>query len=176
MAYEIIDNLLSDQEFDRIKNVMLGSEFPWFLNKEKVGPGSKAKFEDGTDAEIFNYQFIHMFYKDLAPSSEYINEVTPILNKLDLSALIRIKANMTMATPKKIIFGHHVDQPNSPENLKTAVFYLNTTNGPTLFEDGLEVECIENRLVVFDTNMLHSAISHTDAKTRCVINFNFYKK
>ena len=56
----------------------------------------------------------------------------------------------------------------------TSIFYVNTNNGYTEFEDGTKVESVENRLVTFSLNMKHRGTSCTDEKTRVVINFNYF--
>jgi Rps23 Pro-64 3,4-dihydroxylase Tpa1-like proline 4-hydroxylase len=58
-------------------------------------------------------------------------------------------------------------------NNTTAIFYLNNNNGYTIFEDGSKVDSVENRLVVFNSNVMHSGVSQTDSKVRCVINLNY---
>ena len=55
----------------------------------------------------------------------------------------------------------------------TCIYYLNTNNGYTLFEDGSKIESVANRLVLFDANIKHAGTSCTDALYRAVINFNF---
>jgi len=40
-------------------------------------------------------------------------------------------------------------------------------------ENGKKVESVENRLVVFPTELEHCGVSCTDNKQRVVINFNF---
>ena len=74
----------------------------------------------------------------------------------------------------------HVDNivDLSEEKLKqltTSIFYINTNNGYTIFEDGTKVESVANRLLTFPTNMKHTGTSCTDEKTRIVINFNYFK-
>jgi Rps23 Pro-64 3,4-dihydroxylase Tpa1-like proline 4-hydroxylase len=70
----------------------------------------------------------------------------------------------------------HVDLQDTWDNLKTAVFYINSNNGSTIFKDGTEIESIANRLVVFKSNLDHSSVSCTDQKARYVINLNYYDK
>ena len=53
--------------------------------------------------------------------------------------------------------------------------YFNTTNGKTYFENFNPVECIENRLVSFDSNIKHSSSSCTDSLRRVVLNINYYE-
>ena len=59
--------------------------------------------------------------------------------------------------------------------ITTSIFYVNTNNGYTKFEDGTKVESVANRLVSFPANKKHTGTSCTDEKTRVVINFNYFK-
>ena len=56
----------------------------------------------------------------------------------------------------------------------TSIFYMNTNNGYTKFEDGTKVESVANRMVTFPANMKHAETSCTDEKIRVVINFNLF--
>ena len=56
----------------------------------------------------------------------------------------------------------------------TAVFYLNTNNGKTIFENKEEVESKKNRIVIFSSKLKHAATTHTDEKIRTVININYF--
>ena len=58
--------------------------------------------------------------------------------------------------------------------MKTGIFYLNTTNGPTIFEKTETIKSIENRMIIFPTKMLHAGSTHTDTEVRGVINFNWF--
>ena len=91
----------------------------------------------------------------------------------------KIKANLLTRTPNIIENSFHVDETGRPEKklkqLTTSIFYVNTNNGYTKFEDGTKVESIANRMVTFPTNMKHTGTSCTDERTRVVINFNYFK-
>ena len=32
--YELVDNFLDKEEFESVENVLLGNQFPWFLNPQ----------------------------------------------------------------------------------------------------------------------------------------------
>ena len=165
MNIEIIDNFLDKEDFENIKNTMLSSDFPWFYNKTKVS--------EDEEYNLNNFQFGHRFYYHYAISSSFFNLLNPIIEKLDPISIARIKANLTMRTQDILEYGYHTDYSTST-NLKTAVFYLNTSNGYTKFKDGDLVDSIENRMLIFDSQMLHTGTSCTDQRFRSVINFNFY--
>ena len=63
----------------------------------------------------------------------------------------------------------HRDFPN----ITTAVYYINTNNGWTEFENGDKVESVANRIVIFDSNTMHTGTTCTDEKVRVLINFNY---
>jgi hypothetical protein len=168
--YTIIDNFLDKKEFNEIQEVILSNWFPWYKLDYKLNPDKK--LSDGD--EIYNLQFIHTFYKDYRPWSDFMTLLQPVTNKLDPLAYIRIKANLTTATKNKFIYGFHCDVENS--NSTTAILYLNENDGGTIFENGQFVQSKENRLCLFESGIKHSATSHTDTKIRCVLNFNYISK
>ena len=59
-------------------------------------------------------------------------------------------------------------------NKDDIIYYVNSNNGYTLFKASKKkVESVENRLVIFPTNLEHCGVSCTDNKQRIVINFNY---
>lgn len=166
MSYKVIDNFLSPEEHKRIYDLFLTSyTFPWYYNPSVVNPY-------GQDKET-EFQFIHFFSKDGKVSSEYFEFVVPILEKLNADLVFRIKANLSTRTATNIESGYHVD---GFENCKTVVYYVNSNDGYTKFENGDIVESLENRLLIFDSDMLHTGASCTNEKVRSVINFNITQK
>ena len=91
----------------------------------------------------------------------------------DVRKIIKIKANLQPRTNNNIIQSFHTDFPTDWKN-KTAVYYLNTCNGYTLFADETKVESIANRFVMFDGHLEHTGVTCTDEPARFVINFNWY--
>ena len=65
--------------------------------------------------------------------------------------------------------GYHYDY----DDMTTAIYYINTCNGWTEFEEGGKVKSVANRVIVFDSNLIHGGVSCTDEKTRILINFNY---
>ena len=172
---EILDNFLPNDQFETLQKFILSKKFPWHFN-EYIHP---------TVEEIFNFQFVHMFYSDLEsppfPLSQYQKKVSPIVDILDPLKLNRIKANLIPITPEIIKDQFHTDVGapsvrHVSEYMKkwtTAIFYINTNNGYTELEDGTIIESIANRLVKFPANTNHRGTSCTDQRVRVVINFNY---
>ena len=59
------------------------------------------------------------------------------------------------------------------ENVTTSILYMNTNNGWTEIQGGGKIDCVENRAVTFNSNLMHSGYTCTDQKRKIVINFNY---
>lgn len=162
---KILDNLLSQKEWTILHDTLLTANFPWYLNKYKVGK----EYDNG---QLHEYQFTHNFYSEFGVKSQFSSVIEPILIKLNPSAIVRIKANLLPNTPSIETFPMHRDFENF--NGTTAIYYLNSNNGYTIFEDGTRIESVANRCVVFDARLNHTGTTCTDQRVRSVINFNYY--
>ena len=166
---EVHDNYLSETDFNQLKNLLLGKDFPHHLQDCKVSEG------DGF------FQFTHIFYDEQVIKSIYFDILHPILDKLNPISLIKIKSNLQMKDDQIVTTGMHRDIENGYsnfrdpiENQKTGIFYMNTNNGKTIFEDGEEIESVENRLIIFPALKFHAGTTHTDTRYRCLINLNWF--
>lgn len=166
MSIQLQDNLLPEAELNKIVDVMLSRDgrFPWYLNRvvtdDLALPGEE------------NLQLVHNFYKNHAPQSTMVDLLNPILVRLNPKAIVRIKANINFRAAEVKPHGFHTDVDY---DCWTSVFYLNTNNGKTIFEDGTVVESIANRLATFPSLMSHTGTSTTSAPFRSLINFVYFK-
>ena len=152
--YKIFDNFLSEEEFLKIKNSILNSEFSWNLTPNVSNIQENLKITS-------SYYFTHLF------DSYEIFDV--LLKKLIPSKVIRIKANLYPSTEKVERHNNHIDYDY--ENIG-AIYYLNTNNGLTILEDKVEVESVRNRLILFDGSKLHCSTTCSDDKCRVNVNMN----
>jgi hypothetical protein len=168
MSRQIINNFLPREEFQAIKSAIFNEQFPWSLQ-------DKIYFEKPSCDDRFNYQFVHMFYHSPNVTSTQINIINPIIKKLQHQLFIRAKANITASAENIQVYGYHIDVPEELAKIsKTAIFYLNTNDGYTIFEkDGEKINSLENRMLIFDSTEKHSGTNCTNQKYRAVINFNF---
>ena len=160
---EIIDDFLESSNFSELQNVFLGAYVPWYYNKGINKPPSQNELND--------YQFTHKIFEDNRAYSETFELMQPILKALEVKALIRIKANLSPKTETHQVYGLHKD---TDFECTTAIMYLNTTNGYTVFEDDEKVDGVENRLIKFDSQLKHSGVSSTDTQVRVVLNLNYF--
>ncbi len=157
---EIIDNFLDKDLFENLKKFINDPNFPWYYNNCKVKNGDNS------------FQFNHTIYVDHnILSNEFHNNLFNVYKKLNCKSIIRVKANLTTRENSIFTYGLHNDYKFE---CKTSIFYINTNNGKTIFENGTQIESIENRMITFPSQLLHSGTSHTDEKVRIVINFNYF--
>lgn len=168
MSIKVYDNFLEEKDYNKISTLMLSSEFPWYMNEI---------LEDGVEGmnvnPLDNLEFTHFFFYNYLQQSSYIPLIYPLIEKIDPKALVRIRAALMVKRDKIEADAYHVDVDGY--NCTTAIYYLNTNNGYTKFEDGSKVESIANRFVEFDSNMRHTGSLTTDSKYRALINFNYFK-
>ena len=173
----IEDNFLPEDEFKEIQEYYLGSSSPWYWANHKV----KESYDDESSEfySLNDYQLVHVFFNGQvsqksglpATQSSQIESMSCILKRLPMYALLRLKLNLNPRTDTHWISGFHTD--SRLDNL-TSIFYFNTCNGSTVFEEGGEVESVENRLVTFPSNLRHASKSATNVKARYVLNINYF--
>jgi hypothetical protein len=159
--YKIIDNFLSNEDFIYIKNYLTSADMAWYYN-EKINSHHQEK-------DLTCY-FTHSFFNN-SNQSYCFKYLIPILNKLNIKALIRVKGNLYPKTNKLEIHKPHIDYPFIHN---ACIFYINTNDGKTILENGAEIESIENRMLFFDAHKEHKSTNTTNQKARININFNYF--
>ena len=161
--FKVIDNYLPESDFFVLKDTIESENFSWYFVP-------KSSHESNNR---FDYHMGHAFY--VADNGGKINSgnfdvLIPLIKKIKVNILIRVKANLKFITNKIIKSEPHIDQERF--DCKVAIFYVNTNNGYTMIGDK-KVDSIENRIVFFDSKLKHYGTSCTDKQRRIVINFNY---
>jgi len=169
----IVDNFLDPTEFNNLQNIILSPMIKWEYVPSIVN-------EDDGD----KFQFVHVFYmvndnglKFISKLGEYptLDFLNPLLNLIKPKELFRIKANILARTSEIEPNVFHTDIGGNMGIIPytTSIFYINSNDGYTEFEDGTKIESVANRLISFPEEMKHRGTSCTDEKIRVVINFNY---
>ena len=161
MDKKIIDNFLPQDYLVHLQRMMLDHNFPWLYNAEVANRG---EVND-------HFYFTHNLFDNYKPTSSIFEEFIPFFKQLEMNALIRARGLLYTNQGRQIAHEKHTDY-NFPH--KTVVFYMNTNNGYTEFEDGTKVESVENRIVFFDGSRLHNSSTCTDQKIRVVVSLNYF--
>ena len=160
---KVFKNVLKKEEADYLEDRFTSNAFPWFITRGIVN--------EKIDKD---YQFNHIFYTDFRINSDSFNLLEPILNVLKPTSLIRIKANLVPRDSKITKHKMHTDVP-APTSSKTAVYYVNTNNGFTLFKKNKKITSEKNKLVMFNSDIEHASTTCTNKDYRVVLNFNYFE-
>ena len=144
--YELIDNFLDKEEFESVESVLLGNQFPWFLNPQI---DKKSSYYVGRD----NLQFSHTAYAKDDMKSNWLQDFGCLLDRMNIFTLLRIKVNYLPRTEKIETHDFHVDIEDTKE----------------------EVESVSNRMITFPGYLRHTGTTATDKPHRILINFNYFK-
>ena len=159
---QVIDNYLPQKEFGVIQRIMLGSGFTWHYNDRVVMPdGDEPYFQ-------FTHTMVRADINEIKPSVEIVK---PLAYKINPEKIMRIKCNLLTRHETTVTFPFHIDIEDFEGT--TAIYYINTNNGVTKFEDGTVVESVANRLVTFPSKTKHTGTTCTDEKVRVVVNLNY---
>ena len=172
-SVEVFDNFISDEDHKKICDKMLTQGFMWEYSKHKVFKGQEHGFRD--------HMLVHMFHAYNGHTSPDIELVNPILYNINALSVHRIKANLELYsgdTQHKSNFHLDWSHPITKKGCRTmtiGIYYVNTNNGYTEFEDGSRVESVANRFIRFAGDLKHRGVNQTDTKERIVINFNYFR-
>ena len=168
MNYKTYKNFLAPDLFEKIKNLIMDQDFPWRRRDHMTG-------NNPTDKMYFTYSF----YNEMAPKSDfYAPYIIPILQKLQAKAPLQIKANMFISSLFKASKWHSDYTFKS----KTAILYLNDCDGGTQLmppdpKTNNKIAFIKadaNKMLVFDTPILHRGLTSKKEPVRYIINFNYF--
>ena len=169
---QVIDNFLSEEIFERLE-VIFDSGVPWVF--------SEVLDNDNLICDQkYNYQYVHGVYTKQEPVSRYFDNIIPFLTKLDARALVRCKVNSICREEEIVVHGFHTDMEYPEDHstgldgMKTAILYLNTNNGFTVFENGTKIESVANRCVIFPAHYKHSGTTCTDVHRRLALNLVYF--
>ena len=158
--YKIVDNFLPKKEFKEYQDYVI-RKLPYFFRKGVA--------YDESDM----FCFYHFLYgKDLVLSSqEHFDKVArPLLAKIKIYSLLRIKCNLYTKTEKLFEHNPHTDMPFPHKGF---LFYVNTNNGFTILKDGTKIESVANRALFFDSSKDHRSTTCTDEDVRVNVNINY---
>ena len=164
--FSIIDDFLPQKEFNEIQSAIMNHKTPQWVYTPNV-----ANNEDESTANWKYFYFVHIIYDQGIVRSPIYNTCVPILNKLDVKALMQIKANLFPNSEKVHEHDKHIDYSWTH---KGAILYINSCNGYTKLEDGTKVNSVANRILLFDASIPHVSTTTSNQTARFNINFNYF--
>jgi len=163
--YETHTNFLPLESFENIANTIIEDDFPWRKRDSMV-------YDDKKNQMYFTYSF----YNKMNSASElYEPLIIPILKKLNAVSPIQVRANMFVSN----LFTKSRYHADYDFDCKTAILYLNDCDGGTELKINNEIIFIKaeaNKMLIFDTTILHQALTSKKEPVRYIINFNYFTK
>lgn len=167
MKYQIIDNFLDLDFYKQISHSIKSDSIPWFSRKHDTTNNLKNK----------NGFFSFNFYNNNEPGHPSFHTIAiPILKKLNYIAPISVRANLTFRDIDSEESGFHIDD-NTCLQSTTAILFLTTCDAQTVLKiknKELKIESVENRMLVFNSQIPHKLIYHKNVHKRHVINLNYF--
>ena len=170
MEYEVIDNFLDEEYFDSLETLFTDKDkmgnfiMPWFFFSSIASRGV-------VEGKLFS--MFHVFYEENAPNSLHYEKLTPLLKKLGMGSLIRIKANLY---PNTEILHEHPMHADFKFPHSGTIFSLNTCDGYTKLKDGTKIDSVANRMLLFDSSEEHCSTTTTNVAARINININYIQE
>tara|TARA_B100000131_G_C17750514_1_gene464965 strand:+ start:26 stop:547 length:522 start_codon:yes stop_codon:yes gene_type:complete len=162
---KVIDKFLPTDVYYGIRNYFTSDNCPWVICD------GIASAQSGID----DWQLAHPIYVSEYRSGS-LNFIRPIIDRIQPDVICRIKANSRRVRNELKEDELHTDFKFVCDDYYTGIYYVNSNDGYTSFEDGTKVDSIGNRMVIFKGNTMHGGSTHTDTicKWRVVINFNWF--
>ena len=172
----VLDNFLSIEDFKTLKDIFLHNQTHWFLTNG-IAHKKEVNAKQYMDP-LNNWMLTHTLYSNMQPTSSGFQRVADLImpeimnhKGQDFQALTRIKANLYPRTEELQIHPFHVDSTSA--KWQGCLLCLNTCDGYTGFDDGTEVDSVENRAIFFDSTERHHSTNCTNAPYRMNININY---
>jgi hypothetical protein len=160
---KVIENFLEKNEYLRLKELIFNIDFPWRIRNNMT---------EIDKAYYFTYNF---FYNYVSQSEHFENYIIPIMRKLNAKAIVQVRANLIL---NKLFekSGFHIDNTDD-FNCKTAILNFTTCDGGTelLINDKIKfLESVENKIVIFDSNIKHRTVPSKTTSARIILNINYF--
>ena len=175
MKYEVIDNFLDKEYFDELVALLVGKEIghgtsimPWYFRSSITYPKGHVKRASSGNSNLF--YMTHTFYEYFTPTSNFYENIIPILAKLKVNGLIRVKGNFYPNTETLHEHQMHADYDYSQSS---AILSLNTCDGYTKLKDGTKIDSVANRILLFDSSEEHCSTTTTNVSARINLNINY---
>ena len=186
MKHKVIDNFLDKEYFDSLVTIFINKEKGvgdflerdrWHEEKKNMSVSQRASVlpwffqtdKEWTQQDKIFYM-THVFYEKNEPKTSFYEMIKPLLAKMKIRCLIRLKANLFPNTETLHEHTMHIDY-NFPHT--GAILSLNTCDGYTKLKDGTKINSVANRLLLFDAAEKHCSTTTTNVAARVNININY---
>jgi len=186
-TFTLVNFLTEDQE-NAIYNLVTDCRFPWSYYEGTILPSDYMKTNDYIIMQGINPpQFSH-FAK--IEDCFYIDLISPLLNTLASYyntnlQIMKLKFNLLHKNTDSTHHFAHTDVDELNDNIKTAIYYINDSDGDTyIFNEKAPKQKDEvtvyktitpekGKMLVFNSNIFHASSSPIHNNIRLVLNIVF---
>lgn len=173
-GYLVFDDLLPDEECDRIYNELCHSNFPWYIQPKTINPNDK---ESSVDGDIMYMS--HSYFNNGSQNSSKFLMALALLNEfssktgIQVTSIIRCQSNLTFPHAEKMVTPQHTDQIDPHYVL---IYYVSDSDGETvIYKDGTVLKSVspkKGRFLIFDGSLFHSGVTPVVSEKRIIFNYN----
>jgi hypothetical protein len=192
MKYKILEDIISKNLQEKIKNTLTENNFPWYLvgkYENYLGTVSRETNFLNKDENTYEYlQLNHNFYLNengkKIQNSVFSNLILDVLNeafniKLEVNSyeILKAKANFKTQCKKSNIDKYNTPHVDLKDSHVVFIYYVEDSDGYTfLFDkDKKIIDKIlpkQGRGLIFDGSILHAASHPINYETRIVLNID----
>jgi len=177
-----IDDFLPKYTFNRLQNFVLGIDFPWHWSDFDYNPQDPTITKVDTK-DVGTFMLHNVLLTPKGPTSDMYRNFFPITDALHehnvpIGEPLKWKLNLYTNQNKVKYLAKHTDFYETTNNnfeYITGILCFTSDNGASIIGDK-EFETKENRLILFDGNLVHSAFTQTDKDRRVIMNINYMRK
>lgn len=164
---DVVKNFLPEEEFRPLQELLMKKQgIAWYYQNHVTRVS-----EEKSNWRLF-YMFSMVYENDQLENFHPAWEnIMPLLNRIDIKALVRVKINLYPNTEKVYEHDPHFDY--NWEH-KACIFSINTCDGYTKLHDGTKIPSIENQALFFDGSTEHTSSTTSDDVVRMNININYF--
>lgn len=173
----VVDNFIPVKFQQELEDLLLGVSFPWKYAPNTYGSDNNVMKNSNISETP---QFVHLLFNYPNYISEFFSLIRPLLyfTELNYTEIMRMKANFLYKNQnfiKGTYHTPHIDSPKDGNEYKTILYYVNDSDGDTVFFDstGNINKCFSpkrGRAIIFDSTLYHASTSPVISDKRIVIN------
>ena len=171
VEYKVINDFLPQKEFQEIQSAIMETSPIHDKNIGWIYTSTVTNMNDDVSENWKYFYMNHMICSHSIITSPFFDYILPVLQKLEVKALIRIKCNLYPNSEKVHEHDMHIDY-DYPH--KAGILYINTCDGYTKLADGTKIDSVANRMLLFDASTPHCSTTTSDTTARFNINFNYF--
>lgn len=174
--YKIVENLLTKEQENILENCVLNENTQWIFNRFAAYKSSAYGISDEVKRNISSFRHV-VFQNGIMYDQSMFDAFKIIPQKLGANKIYNMICQLQLVTSSTSKPIKHVDMPLHLTPYKSAVYYINKSDGPTVIYNHDNSELVrceheQGKVIMFNGDLYHHA-SRPTKDIRCIMNFCF---